>query len=563
VPHGIDRYSRTEELSTATRLMPKLPHNSRPQAKEKRDDKSSPAQYHYAIVDTPYVRYKSSTNRFIATLKSMVPSEKFKFDSVNELMNVVQYVRDNDVRVERQLLSDLKVAIRLRKDVANLNYSGGDKKHSHFINVLVYCWSVLSPLARWQADRAAHKVRYVAAKNKFDSLSDSNGSDGEDVESPTERVIVIYGYIDDKVVFTLDEAADLKNNKTNDIALPSDAAYIILRYADDEVFFAFSSKSEWLEWDNLRLRPESREIKWDAQSDEGDFEDKMKSHSGECIKDTDDDEDDLPFGPVPRPTETETTGMSLQELVSGTDREDCILFLMTLDGLMGNASEYFSKLKDASVAQAKGDSETLVKQLMMEAAVVSNFAIQQVKLIEQTFVRDHPHLNTVYQVLASLVLDDFVAKLAGIVWRNSPIASEFTERHAIEFLGDAMECAFRKSVGLGERDNSLVDKFLVQWQFPGDASIVHHTATPFSLLQYWNSLFSSMSVQQIFDTVQSFTDIEVPLQASRKWGALLGPALAPSHGGSAPQAALVTNAPSHTPFAYFNCLQLLRNEGVG
>jgi hypothetical protein len=124
------------------------------------------------------------------------------------------------------------------------------------------------------------------------------------------------------------------------------------------------------------------------------------------IEDDDiEDEDDLPQVPLLRPTTTAPIRLTLQQLISGTDRTDVVLFLMTLDELMGFNAAQFSNLKDESLRVRENDlpSSTIV-QHMMEASVAANLAIQQVVALEQAFIHNHPHLNTVYRMLATLTL---------------------------------------------------------------------------------------------------------------------------------------------------------------
>jgi hypothetical protein len=49
------------------------------------------------------------------------------------------------MKIETQLLDDLKVSIRARKRVSWNQFDGGDDGHSYFIDVLSYYWSILAP----------------------------------------------------------------------------------------------------------------------------------------------------------------------------------------------------------------------------------------------------------------------------------------------------------------------------------------------------------------------------------------------------------------------------------
>jgi hypothetical protein len=171
--------------------------------------------------------------------------------------------------------------------------------------------------------------------------------------------------------------------------------------------------------------------------------------------DEDDDmEDDFPTlapGAVQRPEETGPTRLSLQELMAGSDRMDTIVFLTTLDELMQSVAQQYAKLKETS-SWVQGDkyTPTIMIEQVMEASVATNLAIQQV--------------NTVYRVLANLVLVVEIVELTKVASKKSPIASEFTEKHAVEFLGDTLECAFRNASYPQNRQGSLVQEFLDRWR---------------------------------------------------------------------------------------------------
>jgi hypothetical protein len=73
----------------------------------------------------------------------------------------------------------------------------------------------------------------------------------------------------------------------------------------------------------------------------------------------------------------------------------------------------------------------------------------------------------VYRVLAAMAFFDEVNDVCKLVTSKSPIAEQFSLRHAIEFLGDALEITFRPAF---DPDNDkagriLVRKFQARWQF--------------------------------------------------------------------------------------------------
>jgi hypothetical protein len=238
-------------------------------------------------------------------------------------------------------------------------------------------------------------------------------------------------------------------------------------------------------------------------------------------------EDDLPIlppGAVQRPEETGPTRLSLQELIAGSDRMDIILFLSTLDELMQSVSVHYAKLKKfaAHIQRDKYPPSIMIEQAM-EAAVATNFAIQQVASLEQLFVADHPHLSTVYRVLANLVLVEVVMELTKVVSKKSPIAEEFTEKHAVEFLGDALECAFRNASDPQNRQGSLMQEFLDRWRISEERATSREPAaemTEEAISRMFDSLSTEslpedITVRQLFEAVDALAKIEVPLYAEQ------------------------------------------------
>lgn len=175
-----------------------------------------------------------------------------------------------------------------------------------------------------------------------------------------------------------------------------------------------------------------------------------------------------------------------------------------MNELMESVSTHYSKLKDASAGiQRNGDPENIVIEPLMEASVATNFAIQQVTYLEQVFVLDNPHLNTVYRMFANLILVESIQELTAVVTAKSPLASQFSEKNAVEFLGDVMECSFRNPSDPYNKSNSLVTEFLEQWQFPNDTPIPLHK----------NSLVGeTSSVQHIFSAAEAVAKLEVPIE---------------------------------------------------
>jgi hypothetical protein len=177
----------------------------------------------------------------------------------------------------------------------------------------------------------------------------------------------------------------------------------------------------------------------------------------------DDDEEDLPSSMVNLPPFDKTPHASTVPLLNEV-RIDAILFLMTLDECMENASLQFRGLKEAYLdGQRSGRPDTTIIQQLMQATTVVNFSIQQVATVEHELVTDHEQLSTVYRLLAVVVGSDAIHDLCKLVQQISPQAKEFTEVDAAAFFGDAMECGFRNPSDPDNRIKNLDDDFCSKW----------------------------------------------------------------------------------------------------
>jgi len=98
--------------------------------------------------------------------------------------------------------------------------------------------------------------------------------------------------------------------------------------------------------------------------------------------------------------------------------------------------------------------------------VAANLSIQQVSTLEQQLAADHPHMNTVYRLFAVLVLPDLTQGLTKTALEHSPLARNFKEADAIEYLGDCLECGFRSPSDPVNRHQTISAELFKKWQLP-------------------------------------------------------------------------------------------------
>lgn len=341
------------------------------------------------------MQYKRATNRFILALKSKVPSHIYIDGKTKYLMDSVDYLVDaQDMFIASTMMHDLKLALRVRKRVAQSIEGGGDEKHAHFNSVLAYCWGKL--LHKWKAQR-------------------------------------------------------------NEPA---------------------------------RTREQTPAV---VSSDEDRFVNRFSVLSDDDIEEDEEDEEFFPIHENPRPSiqAPELQDITVEDLINGDERQAVILFLISVDELMGFNIEHYSKLKLAFRSyRLERYSPAIIVEQLMESAVSSNFAIAQVSMLEQQLMVDYPHLNTIYRVLALYAMPFLMEEVAKEVKACAARASEFdAQKDAIAFVGDCLEAGFRSESDPENRSSTLAADFC----------------------SYWGMTTPSATLEEVQKSVQFLVMVEAPL----------------------------------------------------
>jgi hypothetical protein len=359
-------HQKSDSTTTAAAAFGPLGLNDIPEW-VKRDGTPKPLDQDYSSV---YMRYKRATIRFQQALQSKVPGHIYGEGATKQIMDSVDYLACNeDIFVESTLMHDLKLALRVRKRVAQSMMGGGDEGHAYFNCILAYSWGKLR--RKWKAQRNVPESRRQ--------------------QTPT--------------------------------AAPS--------YEEDTFVNRFSVLSD------------------------------------DDIEEDEQDEAWFPTNEIPRPatSKPELRDITLEDIVHGDDRQAVILFFLSLDELMGHNVDQYSKLKhEFQDNQREQLPANVIAVHLMEAAAGSNFAIDQVSMLEQQLMIEYPHLNTVYKVLALLVMPACIQHVAQEVKTNSPRASDFdAQKDAVEFLGDCVEVGFRNASDPQNRGATLATDFCRCW----------------------------------------------------------------------------------------------------
>jgi len=305
-----------------------------------------------------YSCYKSATHRFLQYMRDNVPKNLIDGDtSVNFLLTAADWMSSQSHALDPYVMRDLKLCIRMRNRVAKSMFGGGDDGHKYFLQVLVYCWTVLRILP------TAEK------KIEIDTVED-----GEIVE------------------------------------------------------------------DENRFTPLLNE---------------------EEEEDAEDDTDCFPLK-VSRP-EPKANPVTAEELLASDDRNDAVLFLLSLDELMECiAGQYSIVARNIRNDRSREYKDTTMISTLMDATIAANFSIQAVQMMEMELQTQHEHLTTPCRLLACLELPVITAQVSSIVGERG--AKQCDRSEIIAFLGDSMECSFINPSDEWNRKDSIVGDFCRKYE---------------------------------------------------------------------------------------------------
>lgn len=165
---------------------------------------------------------------------------------------------------------------------------------------------------------------------------------------------------------------------------------------------------------------------------------------------------------VPRP-EPEPDPMSLEDLMRSDERNDAILFLLSLDEIMGYVVEQYQAIVRAHRSnKAQNIPHSAVVEELIEAAVATNMCIQQVQRLDMELQLQYPHLTTPYRVLSTVVLPEITEEVAAVLRGHA--SENFTSKDIIVFLGDCLECSFRNVSDPFNRAGFIVPEFCTKYK---------------------------------------------------------------------------------------------------
>jgi len=176
----------------------------------------------------------------------------------------------------------------------------------------------------------------------------------------------------------------------------------------------------------------------------------------------DDDDEIFPSTPVPRP-DPQPEALTLDELLNSDDRNDAILFLLTLDDLMKKISEQYQMVVQNHYGfKSQHCLPTAIVEPIMEAAVATNLTIQLVQQLETELMLQHSHLTSPYRLLATFVLPELTQELDSILRNHT--AENVTEQDLKCFLGDCLECVYRNPSDPFNKKDTIVQECCAGWK---------------------------------------------------------------------------------------------------
>jgi len=334
-----------------------------------------------------YSCYKSATHRFLQYMRDNVPKDLIDGDtSVNFLLTAADWMSSQSHVLDPSIMRDLKLCIRMRNRVAKSMFSGGDDGHKYFLQVLVYCWTVLRILPT-----AEKKIEIDAVQDEEEIVEDEN------------------------------RFAPLLN--------------------------------------------------------------------GEEEEEDEEDTDCFPLK-VSRP-EPKANPVTFEELLASDDRNDAILFLLSLDELMEfSAGQQSVMARNIRNDNSQGRKDTTMISTLMEATIAANFSIQAVQKMEMELQIQHEHLTTPCRLLACLEFPEITAQVSSIVGERG--AKQCDRSEIIAFLGDSMECSFINPSDEWNRKDSIVGDFCRKYEIDDTGSA---------------------QIEELFQVLTQFTIMELPMKA--------------------------------------------------
>ena len=121
---------------------------------------------------------------------------------------------------------------------------------------------------------------------------------------------------------------------------------------------------------------------------------------------------------APRP-ELEPEPMSLEDLLKSEERHDAILFLLSMDEIIDKVVLLYQVvLANHRQLIAQSNPESNIVETLMEAAVATNMAIQQVQRLDMELSLQYLYLTTPYRLLSILNLPEITDQVASILREN-------------------------------------------------------------------------------------------------------------------------------------------------
>jgi len=165
---------------------------------------------------------------------------------------------------------------------------------------------------------------------------------------------------------------------------------------------------------------------------------------------------------VPRP-DPEPEPMSLEHLLKSDVWYDAILFLLSMEEIMDKVvSMYQVVLANHRHNIAQSNPESNIVEQLIEAAVATNMAIQQVQRVDMELSLQYPYLTTPYRLLSILNLPEITDRVASILREHA--SKRVMNRDISIFLGDCLECTFRTQSDPLNRFEFMVLEFCLEYQ---------------------------------------------------------------------------------------------------
>lgn len=438
-----------------------------------------------------YATYKAATIRYVIGLRRFCPESIFENDStVYCLVLAVDYIH------EHAITEISRSKAKLPTDPIVSDYESGDDTEHYESRISIKSYDSAPKNIMMPAEQLItvnHKNEVIECMDKTVLSSSTNEARSSNPNHNTDQShpIFVYRKVSKRLLSDLALTIRVRLRVAKSFGCSTkDSSSLHSYYFLSVLLYCWSKLNPLVGYKiktatlpnglHSRIVCEYDDIEYDDESDVDDEYDKLE---------------DVVTKPIDKPVSPKVflntcnrsfSSVELQHLIDGDDRFHAIVYLQTLNELMGYNVEQYHSLKEScrenSIKQNQDPSiqKVCIEQLL-EATTCANFAIQRVLSLEKSLSCLNPFLTTFYRIIAAAFFPDLIESLTmdiraylcqkmqqdRLKHKNLQTINdevEFPPTAAAEFISDCIECSFRSTNDPYNRVDEVIRSFSVRWQ---------------------------------------------------------------------------------------------------